>query len=268
MVNVIISGAAGRMGQAIARCALEDKDASIAGAVESMGHDEVGKNLGDLLGESSLNVTVSGKVDELPVEGKPVLIEFTFPEPTMEHLAWAREKGIPMVIGTTALSDDQKSAIKSAAEVIPICFAPNMSVGVNLLFKLVEQAATILSEGYDVEIVETHHRFKKDSPSGTAARLAEIVAAILNRDLEQDGVYGRKGMIGERKASEIGIHTIRAGDVVGEHTVMFATLGERIELTHKAHSRNTFALGALRAAKFLTDKKNGLFSMTDVLGLG
>lgn len=268
MISIIISGAAGRMGQAIARCALEDNNVSISGAVESTGHDAVGKNLGDLLGESNLTVTVSGRVDELPVEGNPVLIEFTFPEPTMEHLPWAREKGVPMVIGTTALSDDQKSDIERAAAVIPICFAPNMSVGVNLLFKLVEQAAKTLSEGYDVEIVETHHRFKKDSPSGTAVRLAEIVAAILNRDLGKDGVYGRKGMIGKRKASEIGIHAIRAGDVVGEHTVTFVTLGERIELTHKAHSRNTFALGALRAAKFLANKERGLFSMTDVLGLG
>jgi len=247
--------------------ALDDPEVEISGTIEVVNHPDSGKDIGELLGREKTGVKIVNSLSELSTDGSPALIEFTSPEATMIHLKWALGKNVKMVIGTTAISDAQQAEIKKASAVIPICFAPNMSVGVNLLFNLTEQAAKVLSKDYDVEIVEAHHRFKKDSPSGTAKRLAEIVAKTLDRDLEKDGVYGRKGIVGERKDSEIGIHSVRAGDIVGEHTVSFTTLGERIELTHKAHSRNTFALGAIRAVKFLSDKQTGIFSMADVLGL-
>ena len=195
------------------------------------------------------------------------MIDFSLPAGTMRRLDTCVEREIPMVIGTTGLDDHQTGKVRAASKIIPIVFAPNMSIGVNLLFSIVGSVARALGEDYDVEIVETHHRFKKDAPSGTALKLAEAIAEATGRDLKKDARYGRRGAVGERASSEIGIHAVRGGDVVGEHTVTFATLGERVELTHKAGSRETFARGALRAAKFLLTQKPALYSMLDVLGL-
>jgi 4-hydroxy-tetrahydrodipicolinate reductase len=195
------------------------------------------------------------------------LIDFTRPEGTLQHLEICRRRGVHMVIGTTGLAAEQKLVIQDASREIPIVFAPNMAVGVNVVFKLLDVAARILNEGYDVEIVEAHHRHKVDAPSGTALRMGEVVAAALGRSLEECAVYGREGLTGERPATQIGFATVRGGDIVGDHTVLFAGPGERIEITHKAASRMHFALGSLRAARFLQGKTRGLFDMQDVLGL-
>jgi 4-hydroxy-tetrahydrodipicolinate reductase len=196
-----------------------------------------------------------------------VLIDFTRPEGTLAHLAVCRARNVKMVIGTTGFSAEQKEELKEAAKEIAIVFAPNMSVGVNVTFKLLQMAARALNEGYDIELIEAHHRHKVDAPSGTALRMGEIVAEALNRDLEEVSVYGRHGVTGERLPATIGFSTVRGGNIVGDHTVMFAGTGERIEISHKASSRANFAVGALRAARFLADKESGLFDMQDVIGL-
>jgi 4-hydroxy-tetrahydrodipicolinate reductase len=196
-----------------------------------------------------------------------VLVEFTHPEPTIKHLKEAAAAGKAMVIGTTGLSPQQVEELKGLATKTRVVFAPNMSVGVNLMFKVVEQIAQVLSEGYDVEIVEAHHRLKKDAPSGTALKLAQIIAQALGRDLEKVGVYGRQGITGERTKEEIGIMTVRAGDIVGEHTVTFCGIGERLEVIHRAHNRDNFARGAVRAAQWIVAQPPGLYDMQDVLGL-
>jgi 4-hydroxy-tetrahydrodipicolinate reductase len=196
-----------------------------------------------------------------------VLIEFTHPGPTLEHLKDVAGAGKAMVIGTTGLSAAQVAELKNLAAKTRVVFAPNMSVGVNLMFKVVEDIARVLREGYDVEIVEAHHRLKKDAPSGTALKLAQVIAQGLDRDLEQVGVYARKGIIGERTKEEIGIQTVRAGDIVGEHTVIFGGVGERLEIIHRAHSRDNFARGAVRAAIWIVGRPNGFYDMQDVLGL-
>jgi 4-hydroxy-tetrahydrodipicolinate reductase len=201
------------------------------------------------------------------VAGADVLVDFTRPEAGMEYLTACRKSGTKLVIGTTGFSAEQKLAIQEASKNIAIVFAPNMSVGVTLLINLVQAAAKVLSEGYDIEVIETHHRHKIDAPSGTALRLGEAAAAALGRNLNECAIYGREGVTGERDPSTIGFATVRGGDVVGDHTVLFAGIGERVELTHKASSRATFALGALRAAKFLATKSSGLYDMQDVLGL-
>lgn len=195
------------------------------------------------------------------------LIDFTRPAGTLEHLEVCRRRGVHAVIGTTGFSGEQKQQIEAIARDIPIVFAPNMAVGVNAVFKLLEVAARILNEGYDIEVIEAHHRHKVDAPSGTALRMGEVVAAALGRDLKDCAVYGREGHTGERPATQIGFSTIRGGDIVGDHTVLFAGTGERIEITHKSASRMSYALGSLRAARFLRGRKNGLFDMQDVLGL-
>jgi 4-hydroxy-tetrahydrodipicolinate reductase len=196
-----------------------------------------------------------------------VLIEFTHPEPTIKHLKEAAAAGKAMVIGTTGLSPQQVEELKGLAARTRVVFAPNMSVGVNLMFKVVEQIAQVLSEGYDVEIVEAHHRMKKDAPSGTALKLAQIIALALGRDLDKVGVYGRQGITGERTKEEIGIMTVRAGDIVGEHNVTFCGIGERLEVIHRAHNRDNFARGAVRAAQWIVAQPPGLYDMQDVLGL-
>ena len=266
MIPVIISGACGRMGKIILTCALESEEIKIIGALEAPGHPALGKTLSEALGLAGEDMVITSDASKYEEE-RPALIEFTSPEATMDHLHRAKELGWAMVIGTTALDENQQAKIKQAAEKVPIVFASNMSVGVNLLFKLVSQAASVLGDSYDAEVFEVHHRFKKDAPSGTAKTIAETIAHVRNLDPEKGIVYGRKGIIGERKEDEIGVHALRAGDVVGEHTVVFATLGERVELTHRCHSRRTFALGALRAALFLAGKSSGLYTMQDVLGI-
>jgi 4-hydroxy-tetrahydrodipicolinate reductase len=204
---------------------------------------------------------------EAALQGADVLIDFTRPEGTMQHLEICRKHKVNMVVGTTGLNAQQKAQLGAAAQDVGIVFAPNMSVGVNLVFKLLETASRVLSEGYDIEIIEAHHRHKVDAPSGTALGMGEVVARTLGRDLEQCAVYGREGVTGERDPSTIGFATVRGGDIVGDHTVLYAGIGERIEITHKASSRATFALGALRAARFLKANKAGMYDMQDVLGL-
>ena len=264
---IYLSGVAGRMGRMIAECIAEADDMRIAGAFEAAGHPWIGKRLDEMLGSAGAECVVADAPVGAPSEGRVTSIHFTSPEATVSWLDWSAENGCPMVIGTTALSDADMDRVKAAAERTPIVFAPNMSVGVNLLFALAKRAAEALGKEFDVEIAEIHHRLKKDAPSGTAVRLGEIVAEAIGADLATDAQHGRAGMIGERPSGQIGFHALRGGDVVGEHTVTFAGLGERLELTHRAASRRTFAEGALRATRFLADRQSGLFSMQQVLGL-
>lgn len=262
---VAVNGACGRMGCMIISIIAHDTDLRLGAALEASGDKRLGDDVGTLAGLGQpLGICLS---DDLDSE-VDVMIDFSLPAGTMGRLETCVERKIPMVIGTTGLDDYQAGKVQAAAKIIPIVFAPNMSMGVNLLLRVVGDVARALGEDYDVEIIETHHRFKKDAPSGTALRLAEAVAKATGRDLKKQAVFGREGAVGERKTGEIGIHAVRSGDVVGEHTVSFSSIGERIELTHKAGSRETFARGAVRAAKFLlSHKKPGLYSMLDVLGL-
>lgn len=259
MIRMVVTGIAGRMGTEIVRSIRATDGARfVAGTVRRHGpaHEVSGQ----------LGLPVDDSLEAALGRGADVAIDFTSPEATVEHVAIARTAGVPLVIGTTGLSADQKKAIEEASREIPIVFAPNMSVGVNLLFRLAAEAARVLGEGYDVEIVEAHHRHKKDAPSGTALRLAEVVADSLGRDLAREACYGRHGVIGERPHGQIGIQTVRGGDVVGEHTLFFLGDGERVELTHKASSRGAFAEGAVRAALWVVGRAPGLYDMQDVLG--
>ena len=273
--SIIMSGAAGRMGLMILRCAAEDPAFfQIAGGVEHPECPLLGRTIGELLGKPDLMAPVVDsptKLDAPPPPPPPpagaIMIEFSSPQATLANLEWAAGAGHPAVIGTTGLNAEQRAQIGATAKSIPIVFAPNMSVGVNTLFKIVADVARILGESYDVEITEMHHRFKKDAPSGTARRLGEIVAEVMGGTYEELVVDGRAGITGERPARQIGMHALRGGDVVGDHTVSFTTLGERIELTHRAHSRDTFARGALRAAAWVAGRAPGLYDMQDVLGL-
>lgn len=266
MVRVIVSGAAGRMGGRIIHMLEDAEGLTLAGALEQPSHPAVGKSVGEVVGLPQKDLTLSDSLAELLPQGD-VLIEFTYPEPTLEHLKEVATAGKAMVIGTTGLSPQQVEKLKELAAGIRVVFAPNMSVGVNLMFKVVEQIAGVLSEGYDVEIVEAHHRLKKDAPSGTAVKLGQIIAQALDRDLEKVGVYGRHGFTGERTKEEIGIMTVRAGDIVGEHTVTFCGIGERLEVIHRAHNRDNFAKGAVRAAQWIVTQPPGVYDMQDVLGL-
>ena len=256
---------AGRMGSLIARLVEEDPQLVLVGATEASSHPWVGQSLKALLGMGE-GVKVADSLEEAITADTKVVIDFTLPHATLANLGVAVREGAAMVIGTTGLSGEDLDRARSLASEIPCVWAPNMSVGVNLLFKLVGEVARVLGEEYDVEIVEMHHRFKKDAPSGTAMRLAGNIARALERDLGEVGMYGRHGMIGERTTDEIGVMALRGGDVVGEHTVVFATMGERVELVHRAHSRETFARGAIRAAKWLMDMPPGLYDMAQVLG--
>jgi 4-hydroxy-tetrahydrodipicolinate reductase len=265
MIRVAIAGASGRMGRALLEAVAAAPDLTLHAALDRAGSTSLGRDAGELIGATT-GVAVS---DDLAVlAGADVLIDFTRPEATLHHLKWCRELGVGAVIGTTGFDAEGKAAIRTASESIPVVFAPNMSVGVNLALKLLDIAARVLNEGYDIEIIEAHHRHKVDAPSGTALALGETVAKALGRDLKSCAVYGREGVTGERDPSTIGFATVRGGDIVGDHTVLFAGVGERLEITHKASSRMTFALGALRAARHLSGRANGLFDMQDVLGLG
>jgi 4-hydroxy-tetrahydrodipicolinate reductase len=240
-------------------------DTELAAALDLPGSPSLGKDAGELVG-NACGVKVSEDV-EAALQNADCLIDFTRPEGTLKHLEICRRLGVHAVIGTTGFSADQKKQIEAAARDIPVVFAPNMAVGVNVVFKLLDLAARILDEGYDIEVIEAHHRHKIDAPSGTALRMGEVVANALGRDLAECAVYGREGHTGERPARQIGFATVRGGDIVGDHTVLFAGTGERVEITHKAASRMPYALGSLRAARFLRGKDNGLFDMQDVLGL-
>lgn len=266
MVRVAIAGAAGRMGRTLVEAVTRsEQDLRLTAAIVLADDPALGVDVGLLTIGTALGVTTSGDLATC-AEDFDVLIEFTSPEASLEHLQICRQLGKAMVIGTTGFSAEQKQLITTAAQDIPVVFAHNMSIGVNLCLKLLEQAARVLGNDVDIEITEAHHRFKKDAPSGTALAMGEVVATTLGRNLREVAVYGREGLEGERARETIGFSTIRAGDIVGDHTVTFASLGERVEITHKASSRMTFASGAVRAAHWLADKSPGLYTMQDVLG--
>lgn len=266
ITKIIVAGAAGRMGKTILGLARQDSQIKIAGAYERPDSQMLGKDVGELVGEKAINVPVHPDLREC-IDAGDVLIDFTQPAATLQHLKIALEYRRHMVIGTTGLTPDAIRKIHDAAKKIAIVQAPNMSLGVNLLFRLARLAGAVLGSDYDVEIVEAHHKHKKDAPSGTALELAREIAAGRKIQLDASTVYGRKGFTGERKKGSVGIHAIRGGDVVGDHTVSFLADGERVELVHKASSREAFARGALLAAKFLMKKKKGFYTMQQVLGL-
>ena len=264
-VKIAVVGATGRMGRMLIEATLKDEAAQLVAAIDLPGNPALGKNAGELVG-MPCDVPVTSDV-EAGIAQADCLIDFTRPAGTLAHLALCRKHGTAMVIGTTGFEDAGKQSIAEAARDIPVVFAPNMSVGVNAVFKLLDIASRILSHGYDIEIVEAHHKLKIDAPSGTALRMGEVVAHALGRDLKECAIYGREGVTGERDPSTIGFATVRGGDIVGDHTVMYCGIGERVEISHKAGSRMPYALGSLRAAHFLAGKENGLFDMQDVLGL-
>lgn len=263
--KVVITGVSGRMGLALLEGVFADSELTLHAAIDRAGSTMVGQDAGAQFGVDA-GVEVSSDLTAV-LAGADVLIDFTRPEAAMEYLAACEQAGVKMVIGTTGFTDEEKNKISATAQKTSVVFAPNMSVGVTLLINLVEQAAKVLKDGYDIEVVEMHHRHKVDAPSGTALRLGEAAAQGIGQDLKDCAVYAREGVTGEREAGKIGFATLRGGDVVGDHTVVYAGTGERVEITHKASSRATFALGALRAAKFLSQKSTGLYDMRDVLGL-
>ena len=266
MIKVAITGAAGRMGGRIITLVTEAEGLEVAGAVEMAGHAKLGEDAGYIAGCGNLDVAITDSLEKALADAD-LLIDFTWPEVTIANAVVCEKLGKAMIVGTTGLKPEQREVITQVAESIPVVFAPNMSVGVNVCFKVLKDIAKTLGEGFDVEIVELHHNKKKDSPSGTAVRMGEIVADALDRDYDQVANYHREGMCGERTQKEIGMQTVRGGDIIGEHTVYFIGMGERIELTHRAMNRDMFARGAVRAAGWLGGKGAGLYDMQDVLGL-
>ena len=264
-LRIAVAGASGRMGQMLVEAVLGADDCVLGAALDLAGSAAIAKDAGDFIGRNT-GVIVSADI-EVALKNADVLIDFTRPEGTLQHLAVCVKLGVKMVIGTTGFDAAGKRAIADAAQKNAIMFAPNMSIGVNLTLKLLELAAKTLPSGYDVEIIEAHHRMKVDAPSGTALRMGEVVAEAMGRDHDQVAVYDRNGETGVRKDESIGYAVVRGGDMVGDHTVMFIGQGERIEISHRASSRMTYAQGALRACRFLRDQPNGLFDMQDVLGL-
>jgi len=262
---IAIAGASGRMGQMLVDAVRAADDCQLSGALDRADSPALGQDAGAFGGHST-GVRITADLAKGLAQSR-FLIDFTRPEGTMVHLATCRKLGVAMVIGTTGFSDEQKAQIAEAANDIPIMLAPNMSVGVNVTLKLLELAAKAMATGYDIEIVEAHHRHKVDAPSGTALKMGEVIAQAQGRNLADCAVYAREGITGERDPSSIGFATIRGGDIVGDHTVLFAGTGERIEISHKSSSRATYAQGSLRAVRFLAAKKNGLYDMFDVLGL-
>ena len=265
MIRAAVTGAAGRMGGQIVRLICETDGIGLAAALERPGHPCLGRDAGELAGVGSLGVPVTASLAEA-LPAADVVIDFTSAAASMSHLEAVWRAGNAIVIGSTGFGAEERERIRQPHGGARVFQAPNMSVGVNVLLRVVADVARRLGDGYDVEIVETHHRFKKDAPSGTALALAEAAASALGRDLETDAVHGRQGLVGERKTREIGIHAVRAGDVVGDHTVIFGGLGERVEITHKASSRETFARGAIRAAGWLPSQPPGCYGMADLLG--
>jgi 4-hydroxy-tetrahydrodipicolinate reductase len=266
MADVVVAGAAGRMGSRIVACLQGDAGLTVAAAVEAAGHAALSRDAGEVAGVGRIGVPITADARAAITAGR-ILIEFSTPEATLAHLELVAAAGARAVIGTTGFTAAQRQQVADLARRAAIMLAPNMSVAVNVAYQALALIARALGDDYDVEITEIHHRFKKDAPSGTALEMARVVAAALGRDLEKVGVHGRHGMTGERTPQEIGVMSLRSGDVVGEHTVSFGTLGERLELTHRAHSRDTFARGALRAARWIGARGPGLYSMQDVLGL-
>lgn len=266
MTKIAIAGAAGRMGKTLIEACTQRSGVQISAAIERPGSSLVGVDAGELAGTARQNLKLVDDINSV-VNDFEVLIDFTTPETTMANLAACQSAGRKMVIGTTGFSEDQRSRITATAKDIAIVFAPNMSVGVNVCLKLLEIVAQVMNDDIDIEVIEAHHRHKIDAPSGTALAMGEVVAKALGRNLAECAVYGREGRTGERDRQTIGFESIRAGDIVGEHTVMFAGIGERIEITHKASSRMTFAKGAVRAAQWLNQRSSGLYDMQQVLGL-
>jgi len=264
-LRVAIAGASGRMGRMLVEAVLDAPDCALAGALDTAASPLLGQDAGAYLGRTT-GVAISADLDAA-LAGSQVLIDFTRPEGTLQHLEACAARGVALVIGTTGFSAEQKAAIGGFAQRIPVFMSPNMSVGVNVVMRLLEQAAKAFSHGYDIEIIEAHHRNKIDAPSGTALKMGEIVANALGRNLADNAVFGREGVTGVRDPSTIGFATVRGGDIIGDHTVMFAGIGERIEITHKSSSRATYAQGSLRAARFLARSGPGLYDMNDVLGL-
>lgn len=266
MIRIAVVGASGRMGLCLIKAAVLADKTTLSAVVSRPGSSAINKDAGDLAGIGSLGITV---VDDLTavIDQFDVLIDFTRPDTSMDIIETCRKAGKKIVIGTTGYTEDQKASIAKAANDVAIVLAPNMSVGVNLSLKLLEMTAKVMGDYTDIEIIEAHHRHKVDAPSGTALRMGEVIADTLERNLKDCAIYGREGNTGERNRKTIGFSTIRAGDIVGDHTVMFADEGERVEITHKATSRMTFANGAIRASVWLKDKPKGLFDMQDVLGL-
>ena len=254
------------MGRVLIEATNENESTSVAAAIERSGSSVIGADAGEIAGIGKLGVSIVDDISSA-TDQFDVLIDFTRPEVTLANLEVCRQAGKKVVIGTTGFTDEQKRQISDAAKEIAVVFAPNMSVGVNLCLKLLDMAARVMGDYTDIEVIEAHHRHKVDAPSGTALRMGEVVAAALGRELKECAVYGREGNTGERDRKTIGFETIRAGDIVGEHTVMFADIGERVEITHKASSRMTFAKGAVRAADWLMSQQTGLYDMQDVLGL-
>ena len=265
-LRVAVAGASGRMGRMLIEAISATDDMTLAGALDMAESPSIGQDAAAFLGRTS-GVLVTADVLE-GLSGAQVLIDFTRPEGTLAHIAACRELGVRGVIGTTGFTDGQRAEIAAQSRDIAIVLAPNMSVGVNVVLRLIDMAARTLSAGYDIEIVEAHHRHKVDAPSGTALQMGQVAAAALGRELEQCAVYAREGTTGERDPSTIGFASIRGGDIVGDHTVLFAGTGERIEISHKSSSRATYAQGSLRAARFVMGRAHGLFDMNDVLGLG
>ena len=264
-LRVAVAGASGRMGRMLIETIVGTPDMALTGALDIAGTPALGQDAAAFLGAHSGALITSDL--NAGLANAQVLIDFTRPEGTLAHLQVCRDRGVCAVIGTTGLTPAQKAQVAAHAQHVAVMLAPNMSVGINVVLKLLDVTARALSQGYDIEIIEAHHRHKVDAPSGTALQLGEVVAQALGRDLQQCAVYARQGVTGERDPSSIGFATVRGGDIVGDHTVLFAGTGERIEITHKASSRATFVQGALRAARFLADKPSGLFDMNDVLGL-
>jgi 4-hydroxy-tetrahydrodipicolinate reductase len=265
MMKIAIAGATGRMGRMLIEAVLNTPDIQLTGALEHSTCPQLGEDAGSFLGKKT-GAIISSDVAQVLVNAE-FLIDFTRPEGTMAHLAVAEKTGTKMIIGTTGLNAEQIASLKKASAKLAIVFAPNMSVGVNATFKLLEIAAKMLNQGYDIEIIEAHHRHKVDAPSGTALKMGEVIAGALGEKLDDVAVYAREGHTGERKEGSIGFATIRGGDIVGDHTVLFAGDGERIEVSHKSSSRQSYAQGSLRAARFLQTQNSGFYDMQDVLGL-
>ncbi len=266
MVKAIVAGAGGRMGGRIIHMIHQSKGVTLAAAFEHPEHPGVNRDVGQVVGLGETGIKIARSLEEIMDLGD-VIIDFTAPEATLENIRKASPRGVSMVIGTTGITGDNLRELTELAKSIRCVMAPNMSVGVNVMFRIAAEMAKFLGKDYDMEILEVHHRLKKDAPSGTAMRLAQILADSVDRNLEKVAVYQRKGMIGQRNDEEIGIQTWRAGDITGEHTVMFGGIGERLELTHRAHNRDNFARGAVRAATWVVNQPAGLYDMQDVLGL-
>lgn len=265
-VKIAMVGAAGRMGRRIISLITEDERCELKGALEHPSCPFIGKDAGDVASCGKLGVEITTDIDKA-FAGCDVFIDFTGAEPTMANLKKYEKAGVAAIIASTGMTAAQTDELKKLSEKIPVLFSPNMSVGVNLTFKILEMVTEAIGDDWDIEIIEAHHRMKKDAPSGTAMKMGEIIANVLGRDIEKDGAFCRHGLIGERTDREIGMQTIRAGDIVGEHTAMFCTNGERIEITHRAHTRDMFAKGAISAAKWMQGKDKGFYNMFDVLGL-